>query len=409
MLTKDLAIADYENGRLLSDRLTRHCHAHYVAYAEQMLQAYRTGIGRTRRELHRAVQTIFAKETDCPIRRIQAFCKLLDDVSSYVGGRSGKTAELRRNVFRRAAALHPLVCCPDRLFKNEETATKAALAADLGMSWDEIDRQLFVDVMECHRLEEFAGYTNGEALLARYNIAQVQVALFRAVEMIVWATDDFKTILRYAKLARLMHSIRRLGDSRYEIRLDGPGSVLRATRRYGVALAKFLPALIACRGWRMHAVLQTRRRGCFVGLDLSPEDRLNSHLPPPEEFDSHLEEDFARRWGEKRDGWSLDREGEILHQGQKVFVPDFVFRHDDGRNVLMEIVGFWTPEYLQAKFQTLRVFAEQRILVAVAKSASRQRTELPPGAICFGSGLRPQVVLEWLQAKGITGEKTKPS
>ena len=193
-----------------------------------------------------------------------------------------------------------------------------------------------------------------------------------------------------------MHSIRRLGDSRYEIRLDGPANVLRATRRYGVAMARFLPALIACRGWRIHAVLQTRRRGHFVSLDLSSDDRLNSHLPAPEEFDSRVEEDFARRWGAKREGWSLDREGEVLHQGQKVFVPDFVFRHDDGRNVLMEIVGFWTPEYLQAKFQTLRTFAEQRILVAVAKGASRQVKEMPAGALVFGSALRPDVVLERL-------------
>src|SRR5205807_5097861 len=169
------------------------------------------------------------------------------------------------------------------------TAAKAAIATGLGLSWEEIDRQLFADVMECHRLAAFAGYPSGEALLARYNVGQVQVALFRAVEMIVWATDDFKTILRYAKLARLMHSIRRLGDGRYELRLDGPASVLRATRRYGVALAKFLPPLIACRGWCLHALLQPRWRGPLVGLDLSPDDRLNSHLPPPAEFDSQVE------------------------------------------------------------------------------------------------------------------------
>src|SRR5437016_3487879 len=117
----------------------------------------------------------------------------------------------------------------------------------------------------------------------------------------------------------------------------------------------------------MHAVLQTRRAGWLVRLDLSPEDRLHSHLPAPEEFDSRVEEQFARRWGDKRDGWSLQREGEILDQGQKVFVPDFILRHDDGRTVLLEIVGFWTPEYLQAKFQTLQAFQEHRILLAVAQ------------------------------------------
>ena len=66
--------------------------------------------------------------------------------------------------------------------------------------------------------------------------------------MTVWASDDFKTILRYAKLARLMHTIVRTGEGRYRFRFDGPASVLRHTRRYGAAMARFLPALIACRG-----------------------------------------------------------------------------------------------------------------------------------------------------------------
>jgi predicted nuclease of restriction endonuclease-like RecB superfamily len=285
----------------------------------------------------------------------------------------------------------------DRLFQHEEAQAKSAIALELGLSWEEVDQQLFADVAECHRLRTFEGYPGGEALLARYNVAQVQVALFRAVEMVVLATDDFKTILRYAKLARLMHTIRRLGEGRYEIRFDGPASVLRGTRRYGVAMARFLPALVACRGWRLHAVLETRRRGWLVSLDLSPEDGLHSHLPPPREFDSRMEEAFARSWGDKREGWALEREGEFLHQAQKVFVPDFVLRHDDGRAVFLEIVGFWTPEYLQAKFQTLRVFGDREILVAVAGPASRQLADLPAHAIRFKSVLRPEQVLERLQ------------
>jgi predicted nuclease of restriction endonuclease-like RecB superfamily len=397
MLTRELAIADYEQGHIRPDRLTRRSHAPYAGYAEQMLQVYRHGGGRTRRELHRAVHAVFAGETDCPLRRIDAFCKLLDDVSTFAHGRRGLAATLRRYVFRQAATLHPLVRRADRLFQHDEAAAKDAIAAELGLSWEEVDQQLFADVPECHRLRAFEGYPSGEALLARYNVAQVQVALFGAAEMIVWATDDFKTILRYAKLARLMHTIRRLGDSRYEIRFDGPASVLRGTRRYGVAMARFLPALLACRGWRLHAVVQTHRRGWLVSLDLSPEDGLHSHLPPPREFDSRVEENFAKSWGGKRDGWLLEREGEFLHQGQKVFVPDFVLRHEDGRTALLEIVGFWTPEYLQAKLQTLRAFQAHRVLVAVAEPVARHMTELPAGVIRFKSALRPEDVLERLR------------
>jgi predicted nuclease of restriction endonuclease-like RecB superfamily len=64
--------------------------------------------------------------------------------------------------------------------------------------------------------------------------------------------------------------------------------------------------------------------------------------------------------------------------------------------VLLEIVGYWTPEYLQAKFQTLRAFADQPILVAVAKAAARRRADVPADAITFKTALRPQQVLDRL-------------
>lgn len=398
MLRREHAIAVYHAGNVFPDRLTRREHAHYVPYAERMLRVYRFGAGRTRRELHRAVWAVFGDEPDCPARRIEAFCKLLDDRSVYQRDRRGKAAGLRREVFRMAAGKHPLVRRADRLFGNEEQAVKARIAERLGRPWPEIDRELFADVIEFHRLASFEGYPGPEALLARYNVAQVQAALYDAESMTVWMTEDFKTILRYAKLARLMHTVTRRGERDYVIRLTGPASVLRATRRYGAAMARFLPALVACRGWRMHAVIRTRRRGWAVALDLSSEAGLTSHLPPPEEFDSAVEESFAAKWGpDKRQGWKPVREGEILHDRQKVFVPDFVFRHDDGRTVLMEIVGFWTPEYLQAKLATLRWFEGHRILLAVAAPAREAFPELPDDAIPYKSALRVEDVLNRLE------------
>jgi predicted nuclease of restriction endonuclease-like RecB superfamily len=225
-------------------------------------------------------------------------------------------------------------------------------------------------------------------------VAQVQVALFDAQSLSVWASADFKTILRYAKLARLMHTIVRLETGEYLFRFDGAASIVRATRRYGAALARFLPALVACRGWRMHAVVQSRSGTWRLGLDLTSEDGLTSHLPPPVDFDSQLEENFSLQWGtEPRGGWTLIREGEVLHLGQKVFVPDFVFRHEDGRRTLMEIVGFWTPEYLEAKLATLRTFRRYTILLAVNESLRTQIPESVANVIPFKSTLKIKDIL----------------
>ncbi len=377
MLRREHAIAEYRGGKIIPDRLGQKQHGHYLGYAQHMLRIYETGMGQTRQDLHRAIWSVFANEPDCPARRIEALCKLLDDQSDYEQDRGGKAAELRRKVFRMAADKHPLLRRADRLFGTEEATVKAEIAQKLGRPWKEIETDLFADVFEFRRLKRFEGYENAQALLARYNVAQVQVALFDAESMTVWATDDFKTILRYAKLARLMHTIQRHGGHGYAIRFDGPASVLRTTRRYGVAMARFLPGLLACREWRMHAVLRTRRRGWNVALDVSADEGLTSHVPTPDDFDSSVEEAFAAKWGEDpRDGWQLVREGGILHQQQKVFVPDFLFRHEDGRTALMEIVGYWTPEYLEAKQATLRLFADHPILLAVSQQVRQAMPEM---------------------------------
>jgi len=406
MLTSEHAIVEYESGRAVPDRLVTGKHRHYPQYAQRMLEIYRNGIGRQRRELHRQVEAVFAEEPDCPIRRIQAFCKLLDDKSVYQTDPRGQAAQLRLKVFSLAAKLHPLVTAPDRLFEHAEAETKTKIAAQLGMPWPEIEAGLYADVMAFQRMESFEGYPDGPSLLSRYNVAQLQACLYRAESITVEATADFKTILRYAKLARLLHEIRPLGPSRYRITFSGPASILRETRSYGVNFARFLPALLACKGWRMSAIIQTPWK-TKARLELSDRDGFKSHLPSAEEFDSTVEEAFAAKFGPERDGWRLIREGEVLHQGQSAFVPDFVFRHQDGTQVLMEIVGFWTPEYLASKRQTLRHFRERRILIALPERSVREDAAVGDNVILYKTALKLQPVLEALERFRTTGERLR--
>jgi predicted nuclease of restriction endonuclease-like RecB superfamily len=414
MLTSEQSIVEYKAGRAVPDRLTQKTHRHYRAYAERMFRVYRDGVGRQRRALHRQVEAIFANEPDCPVRRIQAFCKLLDDASTFEDDPGGRAAKLRLDVFSRAAALHPLVRDPDRLFEHEEQKAKANLAQELGTSWEQIDQALYADVIAFQRLRTFQGLSHGTpcpdpaparaaardeagAFLSRYNVAQLQACLYRAQTVTVTATGDLKTIVRYAKLARLLHEIVRLGPSRYELTFSGPASVLRETRRYGVHFARFLPALLACRGWEMTAVLQTPWKSP-AQLCISDRDRFTSHLPPPQEFDSRIEESLARHFGPARTGWQLLREGEILHEHQTTFIPDFTFRHEDGTEVLLEIVGFWTPEYLSRKRELLRRFRRHRVLLALPESSLRADATATDNVLTYKTTIKPAPLLAALEA-----------
>ncbi|MCP4157944.1 MAG: DUF790 family protein [bacterium] len=398
MLTKEHAIVAYDKTRILPDCLTPQHHPAYPGYSHEMVEVYRSGTGKRRRELHREIRKLLSNEPDCPPRRIDAFCKLLDDASVYSRDIPGKAANLRKEVFRLASTSHPLVVRKDRFFESCESEVKKAIASELGQSWCDIESNLFADVIDNHRLTQFKGFGEPRELLTRYNVGQLQVALFKAVEMVVWAGDDLKTIIRYAKLARLMHTIERLSDGSYRIRFNGPASVLRQTRRYGVNMAKFLPSLLCCRDWRLWAKIQTRRKGYYVNLELSFRDRFKSYLPAKEEFDSKVEENFAEKWGdEARDGWRLLREGELLWKNQKVFFPDFVLLHENGSKVHLEIVGFWTPEYLQEKVKTLKMFREEHILLAAAETVAEKIPELHMPVIPYKSSLLIKDVLSYLE------------
>jgi len=395
MLTSEQSIVEYRSGQAFPDRLTQSTHSHYIDYAERMLSVYVNGINKQRRQLHKQVEKLFIDEAECPVRRIAAFCKLLDDKSTYQTDPDGNAAKLRLKVFSMAAKYHPLVNTKDQLFEHDENDTKQEIARELDLTWDEIEQNLYSDVMEFQQLNEFEGYDSAAAFLSRYNVAQLQASLYKSETLKIWAEDDFKTILRYAKLARLLHEIKRTGPSKYEITLSGPVSVLHETRRYGVNFARFLPALLACKNWKMSAIVKTPWK-TTVKLNLSDKDGFSSHLPEPDEFDSSVEEAFAKKFGKERDGWQLIREGEILHENQTTFVPDFVFRNKDGHEVLMEIIGFWTPEYLAHRRETLQKFQHHNILLAIPESSLKVDSDSKENVVSYKKALLLSPVLEAL-------------
>lgn len=398
MLTKEQSIVQYDFQRqvVMPDRLHRRTHGHYLPLADELLQLYRDHVGEVRKSLHDRVRRRMQDIGDCPSRRIGAFCKLLDDASEYQRDKSGTAARLRKRVFSLAAPQHPLVQQSDQLFDHEETAVKRKIAAELSADWSDIEANLFADVIEFHRLLKTADEIDGARLLSRYNLAQTQAALYCATSMTLWGKQDFKSILRYAKLARLMHSITQQGD-RYTFQFDGPVSVIRGTKRYGVAFARFLPGLLSARDWRMQATILGPGQRPFV-LRLSDRDGLSSEVKP-EEFDSQLEESFANAWRDaETGGWSLRREATILHQGQTVFMPDFTLTHQGHGEVQLEIIGFWTPEYLREKVLRLERFRGQaRILLAIADTVQHSIPDLGIARLTFKSTLRPKHVLEQLE------------
>jgi hypothetical protein len=71
----------------------------------------------------------------------------------------------------------------------------------------------------------------------------------------------------------------------------------------------------------------------------------------------------------------------LLHQGQCVFTPDFSLVYENGQRVLLEIIGYWTPEYLLAKAQIIAKFS-QRAMLSGGLSSDRRSDRLPEFSQC---------------------------
>jgi predicted nuclease of restriction endonuclease-like RecB superfamily len=362
MLRSEHSIVRYDFHRqtVQPDRLVRGRDNDYLAAAKILLRLYRDGIGKSRQMLHRDVEVMLQRIPSCPPRRIAAFCKLLDDQSIYHSDKQA-AVELRRKVFALAAPMHPIVQRQEGIFDQTMETSRQSIGESLGMSWQEIDAMLFSDVIELQTLQQFQGSTAPGELLSIYNVAQTQAALYRAMRVRIETFADFKTIVRHIKLAGLMHRITRVDHGRpgYRLDLDGPQSSLRETTRYGVRFAAMLPKLLACRDW--HLVADVIGASCnHFQLRLSHDDGLKSSLAPPDEFESGLEQQIQKVWDESPvDGWTMERETELLFRGQTVLTPDFVLRQSSAdRRIYLEVVGYWTPEYLAEKCRRLTAFVD---------------------------------------------------
>jgi len=123
-----------------------------------------------------------------------------------------------------------------------------------------------------------------------------------------------------------------------------------------------------------------------------------------------VEEGLARKFDGGREGWTAHREAVVLHVGQLTFIPDFAFRHEDGTEVLLEIVGYWTPEYLEEKRRRLTKFRSHRILLALPekslkKGATAQQLK-DYGVIAYKTAVPAAAVVEALER--VRAEKRAP-
>ena len=253
-----------------------------------------------------------------------------------------------------------------------------------GIDSKDIPDAMWADLDENLVLGRFDAIT-AEDLLLWYNMSLAQTLLFSCTRLEFGIGGDdgsyWKTVLRAVKMYGLMYMFENDSDENGKNRgaryvscaLEGPVSVFKMTTRYGTSFARMLPVIARTPEWYVDAAISKKTgssgarkmyrfemshesaRGYLRDVCADPDAKNNNSQN--QVYDSAVERMFAdaMRTHIENHGWRMTREPAPIASENMIMIPDFVFERL-GRRVYLEIMGFWTPDYIRRKVAKLHSF-----------------------------------------------------
>lgn len=404
MLPTDLLI-HRQNGEAIDPKRLP-LNARNLETAKTLIAIFQQAQGGTQGELDRQLQELEGDNTDYRIQRGLAHLLRAEAFSKFEIVSPLDPQELRQRVFALSAQAAPL---PQTAAQTLTTlAERLSQELEREVLPDQIRAGLYADLNENRILTQFDAPTP-EALLHRYNLSQVQGIFYKASQIRIHAhrndPGEYKLLFRYLKLFGLMTYIEGDADHGFTIIIDGPTSLFKPSTRYGLDIAKLIPALLHVTKWSLAADLHWRdqytKEEKQKRFSLESTCDLVSHYPPGKAYDSFLEMAFAERWDSLNSEWRLEREVDLIPIPGSVMIPDFRLVHPDGRSFLLEIVGYWRPEYLRKKFAQVRQSGRDDLILAISERLNLEKagvnfSDTAARMIWFKDKLTPKAVLQVL-------------
>jgi predicted nuclease of restriction endonuclease-like RecB superfamily len=253
------------------------------------------------------------------------------------------------------------------------------VAARLGVTPESLSAVLFLDLPGERPVRAPDPIPTPGEIALHTNLALAQAVVMRAAHISLRVEGGLRPIVRLAKFRGLICNVAAPAPgSRPRLDISGPFSLFRHTLVYGRALAELLPHLAWCAGFELAAV--ARLRGRLAQIRMESGDPIFPAVAPAQ-FDSQLEERFARDVARLAPDWDLIREPVPLQAGTSLIFPDFLLRHriHPERQALVEIVGFWTRQYLTEKLARLREAALPNFVLCIDEERGCSQSDFPAG------------------------------
>ena len=302
-----------------------------------------------------------------PARRLAAAVNAL---RRLVAGRP-----YRASLARRA---RELVLGLPALTDDARTARLAAAGVMLGLSARDVDQLLWADLPGERPIELPAGRPPTLEVAALANVALVQRALRRAHSIELRVRGDAGPLLRAAAARGLLAtaSLASASPAGNETVLDiiGPLALCHGTTVYGRALGQLVPLLGACRDFEL--TIRAEAKGQHYQLAVRSPALLPAGAPPrPWRVIADLARDLEAR------GLLVERAPEPLAAGPALACPDLRIVHGS-RAIAIEVVGFWTPEFLGRKLARYQAVGLRDVILCVDATRACDDDDAPPPGAC---------------------------
>jgi uncharacterized protein len=370
------------NGRTLTVDLLDETDSYWLQTALELIALFQRHLGMEQANWEQSLEAYEGTRID--YLRIRGLARVLTSAATFAPKAfPHQPRDLRARLFCRGPAFEN----PDMFHPLSRQDVLQEVAGELEMTAEDLDKALFADHPGAHVLTHVGPAWTPQQLLQRYNLEISRGALYRAIVVQVEIYDSFKEFWRYLKLFKIMFLATEIAGGGYRVVLTGPLSDFVETERYGVSYAEFLPAVLLGQRWNLvarikpHTPKQERsdaltsvQEQAHLLYRLDHTCGLHSHYRKGRIYDSSLERifaeeftDFEEKFGAERGKWKLLREEQVLVLDGSVMIPDFLLIHtrDESRRILIELVGYWSPRYLQTKIAKVKVARCPNLLLLV--------------------------------------------
>ncbi|HEY8079949.1 MAG TPA: DUF790 family protein [Labilithrix sp.] len=267
-----------------------------------------------------------------------------------------------RDVTFELAAAHP------RAFAIAEAASV------LGIAPEDVERSLFADRAAFRVLVRPDESVTPRAATSAQNLALALGLLERATSIVARVRGDPRSLALRAKREGLLATFEEEGEAT-RVTVCGPLALFRATTRYGAALARFVPHVVASPSWSLVAEIVLAAGTARLELDGSAP--IVATPPPSAEARGPCER-LVRDLAKRHTKWRAEPASGAVPTRAGTLYPDLALVSDDGR-ALLEILTWATPEHVAR----VRAAAPRDVIVCVDRRGVRGAIAVADALVVF--------------------------